>query len=68
MGHALVASWQVLTSKLGEIERKYGLADKGKVREEAIFEMYKQHIHQLRNQVGGAGDRSCLLLCWLLRC
>lgn len=45
--------WQVLTAKLGEIEKKYGLADKGKVREEAIFEMYKQHINQLRTTVGG---------------
>ncbi|EFN54209.1 expressed protein [Chlorella variabilis] len=43
--------WQVLTAKLGEIEKKYGLADKGKVREEAIFEMYKQHINQLRTTV-----------------
>jgi hypothetical protein len=49
--------WQVLASKLGEIEKKYGLADKGKVRDEAIFEMYKQHIHQLRSTVSGAGYR-----------
>jgi hypothetical protein len=42
---------QLLTSKLAEIEKKYGLADKGKVREEAIFDMYKQHINQLRTTV-----------------
>lgn len=50
--------WQVLTSKLKEIEKKYGLVDKGKVREEAIFEMYKQHIHQLRSTVRRTG--SCM--------
>lgn len=43
--------WQVLTSKLGEIERKYGLGDQGKVRDDAIFDMYKAHIAQLRTQV-----------------
>ncbi|KAL4429568.1 hypothetical protein ABPG77_008617 [Micractinium sp. CCAP 211/92] len=43
--------WQVLTSKLGELEKKYGLQDKAKVRDDAIFEMYKQHITQLRTQV-----------------
>lgn len=43
--------WQVLTAKVGEIERKYGLQDKAKVRDEAIFEMYKQHIATLRTQV-----------------
>jgi hypothetical protein len=50
----------VLTSKLGEIERKYGLGDQGKVRDDAIFDMYKAHIAQLRTQVrpgwrGGGG-------------
>ncbi|KAI7840261.1 hypothetical protein COHA_006043 [Chlorella ohadii] len=43
--------WEILTRKLGEIEKKYGLADKSKVRDEAIFEMYKSHIHQLRDTV-----------------
>jgi hypothetical protein len=42
---------QVLTSRLGEIERKYGLGDQGKVRDDAIFDMYKAHIAQLRTQV-----------------
>ena len=34
-----------------EIERKYGLADKAKVREEAIFDMYKKHLKSLKEVV-----------------
>lgn len=43
--------WQVLTSRLEAIERKYGLQDKSKVRDDAIFDMYKSHIKSLRTQV-----------------
>lgn len=51
LGGANAKGWQVLTAKLGEIERKYGLSDQGKVRDDAIFDMYKKHITQLRTQV-----------------
>ncbi len=47
---------QVLTSRLEAIERKYGLQDRTKVRDDAIFDMYKSHIKSLRAQVGG---RAC---------
>ena len=68
--------WPVLAAKLGDIERKYGLADKAKVREEAIFEMYKAHIGQLRSQVGAGGGsgrglcegRSCHVCVWRCVC
>ncbi|PSC68360.1 putative ATP synthase 24 kDa mitochondrial [Micractinium conductrix] len=43
--------WQVLTSKLQEIESKYGLGDRAKVRDDAIFDMYKSHISNLREEV-----------------
>ena len=42
---------QLLTSKLGELEKKYGLGDREKVREAAVFEMYKAHIKDLRTAV-----------------
>lgn len=70
------ATTQVLTARLGDIERKYGLADKAKVREEAIFDMYKEHIKSLREQVrveglhvwsffGVEGGRDGLGTAWL---
>lgn len=43
--------WQLLTSKIEAIEKKYGLVDKAKVREEAIFDLYKKHISSLKAQV-----------------
>lgn len=36
---------------MGEIKAKYGLADKAKVREDAIFDMYKSHVQRLRTAV-----------------
>ena len=50
--------WAVLSAKIGEIEGRYGLGDKAKVRDEALFDTYKKHIADLRAQVGlRAGGR-----------
>jgi hypothetical protein len=43
--------WQAFNASLGEIEKKFGLVEKAKVKEEAIFEMYKEHIKTLRETV-----------------
>lgn len=43
--------WKIFTAKLEEFQKRYGLDDKAKVREEAIFDMYKKHITTLREQV-----------------
>jgi ABC-type branched-subunit amino acid transport system substrate-binding protein len=43
--------WAAVTAKIGEIEKKYGMADKKAVRDEAVFDTYKKHIHSLRAQV-----------------
>lgn len=58
----LPSSWQVLTSRLEAIERKYGLQDKSKVRDDAIFDMYKSHIKSLRSQVRRQDRRARLHL------
>lgn len=41
--------WAILTKHIAEIEKKYGFTNKKKVREEAVFEMYKDHITDLKN-------------------
>ncbi len=54
----------MLTSRLAAIENKYGLQDKSKVREDAIFDMYKGHIKSLREKVGGTRPfNQCLPFC-----
>ena len=50
--------WATLTQKIGQIEAKHGLQDKAKVREEAIFEMYKKHITSLKEAVVGDVDKA----------
>lgn len=50
--------WQVLSSRIAEIEKKHGLQDKAKVREEAVFDMYKKHISSLREAVEGDVDKA----------
>lgn len=47
----LTPCMQIFTAKLEEFQKRYGLDDKAKVREEAIFDMYKKHITTLREQV-----------------
>lgn len=42
--------WSVLSSKLVDIEKKYSLGNKQKVKDEAIFDMYKQHISSLKEK------------------
>jgi hypothetical protein len=43
--------WAALTQSIAEIERKHGLADRAKVREEAVLDMYQKHIASLRDAV-----------------
>lgn len=43
--------WSAMTKKIAEIEKKYGFADRKKVRNEAIFDMYKKHIEDVRTAV-----------------
>lgn len=50
--------WQVLAKKISEIEAKYSLQDKAKVREEAVFDMYKKHISSLKEAVEGDVDKA----------
>lgn len=50
--------WAALTKKIGEIEAKHGLQDKAKVRDEAVFEMYKKHISSLKDAVEGDVDKA----------
>lgn len=50
--------WQVLSSKIADIEKKYALQDKAKVRDEAVFDMYKKHIATLREAVEGDVDKA----------
>ena len=50
--------WQVLSTAIANIEKKYGLQDKAKVREEAVFDMYKKHITSLREAVEGDVDKA----------
>ena len=50
--------WQVLSTAIANIEKKYGLQDKAKVREEAVFDMYKKHISSLREAVEGDVDKA----------
>ena len=50
--------WAVLTKKIAEIEAKHGLQDKAKVREEAIFDMYKKHVSSLKDVVMGEVDKA----------
>ena len=50
--------WAALTKKIAEIEAKHGLQDKAKVREEAIFDMYKKHVSSLKDVVMGEVDKA----------
>lgn len=50
--------WAVLSAKVGEIEARYGLQDKAKVRDDALFETYKNHIAGLRAQVEEDMDKA----------
>lgn len=50
--------WAALTKRIGEIEAKHGLQDKAKVREEAVFDMYKKHISSLKEAVEGEVDKA----------
>lgn len=50
--------WQLLTARIEEIERKFGLADKAQVREEAIFDLYKKHLQELKATVEGDMDKA----------
>lgn len=50
--------WAALGQKITDIERKHGLADKAKVRDEAIFDMYKKHISSLREAVEGEVNKA----------
>jgi hypothetical protein len=43
--------WSILSQKINEIEQKHGLGDKAKVRDEAVFNMYQQHVASLREAV-----------------
>lgn len=50
--------WALLAQRIGDIERKHGLQDKAKVRDEAVTEMYKKHIASLREAVAGDVDKA----------
>lgn len=50
--------WQILTTKIAEIEKAHGLTDKVKVRQEAVFDMYKKHINSLKEAVVGDLDKA----------
>lgn len=43
--------WATLATKIQAIEKKHGMTDKAKVREEAVFDLYKKHISGLRTAV-----------------
>jgi hypothetical protein len=50
--------WQVFSARLAEIEKKYGLADKAKVRDQAVFDMYKKHLASLKATVEEDVDKA----------
>ena len=43
--------WKALTSKIGAIEKKYGLQDASKVKEEAVLDMYMKHVQGIKDAV-----------------
>lgn len=45
--------WKALSSKIAAIEKKYGLQDTAKVRDDAILDMYTKHIHGIKETVEG---------------
>lgn len=45
--------WTTLSSKITAIEKKYGLQDSAKVKEEAVLEMYTRHIQSIKDTVEG---------------
>lgn len=44
--------WKALSGKIGAIEKKYGL-DGGKVKDEAVLDMYVKHVAGMRDAVEG---------------
>jgi hypothetical protein len=45
--------WKTLSSKIAAIEKKYGLQDAAKVREEAVLDMYMKHVQGVKDAVEG---------------
>ena len=45
--------WKTLSSKIAAIEKKYGLQDAAKVREEAVLDMYMKHVQGVKEAVEG---------------
>ena len=45
--------WKTLSSKISAIEKKYGLQNAAKVKDEAVLEMYTKHIESIKDTVEG---------------